>query len=143
MSSNSPIWVSDLNEQTEREARVRYALLRGVVENLRSNRVVVPLFGLAICGMFPQWVSLGRLAGWYCQMVLGLVPQLIVLARFPHSALTGEETQKWTRRLAAANLCFVANWASLGLWFWARGDFNSNHIMIQLLLGATLAAHAA
>ena len=143
MSSNSPIWVSDLNEKTERETRIRQALLRGVAENLRSNRVVVPLFGLAICGMFPQWVSAGRLAGWYCQMMLGLVPQLIVLARFPHNVLTSEETQKWTRALAAANLFFVANWASLGLWFWATGDFNSNHIMIQLLLGATLAAHAA
>ena len=76
-------------------------------------------------------------------MLLGLVPQVIVLARFPQASLTGEETQKWTRRLAVANLFFVANWASLGLWFWARGDFNSNHIMIQLLLGATLAAHAA
>ncbi len=45
MSSNSPIWVSDLNEKTERETRIRQALLRGVVENLKSNRVVVPLFG--------------------------------------------------------------------------------------------------
>jgi two-component system cell cycle sensor histidine kinase PleC len=143
MSSNSPIWVSDLNEKTERENRMRQALLRGVVENLKSNRVVVPLFGLAICGMFPQWVSTDRLAGWYCQMLLGLVPQLIVLARFPQGALTGEETQKWTSRLAAANLFFVANWASLDLWFWAVGNFNSNHVMIQLLLGATLAAHAA
>jgi two-component system cell cycle sensor histidine kinase PleC len=143
MSSNSPIWVSDLNEQTERETRTRYALLHGVVENLRSNRVVVPLFGLAICGMFPQWVSTGRLVGWYCQMMLGLVPQLIVLARFPHGALTSEETQRWTNRLAAANLFFVVNWASFGLWFWASGNFNSNHILIQLLLGATLAAHAA
>jgi two-component system cell cycle sensor histidine kinase PleC len=143
MSSNGPIWVSDLNEKTERENRIRQALLRGVVENLKSNRVVVPLFGLAICGMFPQWVGADRLAGWYCQMLLGLVPQLLVLARFPQGALTGAETQNWTRRLAAANLFFVANWASLGLWFWAPGNFNSNHVMIQLLLGATLAAHAA
>src|SRR5215472_15810192 len=128
MSSDSPLWVSDLNEQTEREARIRYALLRGVVENLRSNRIVVPLFGLAICGMFPQWVSTDRLVDWYCQMALGLVPQLIVLARFPQRALTSEETGTWTKKLAAANLFFVVNWASLGLWFWARGDFNSNHI---------------
>ena len=143
MSSNDPIWVSDLNETAERDGRIRQALLRTVVENLRANRVVVPVFGLAICGMFPQWMGPDRLVGWYCQMLLGLVPQLIVLARFPRGALTSEETQKWTRRLAAANLFFVANWASFGLWFWAKGNFNSNHIMIQLLLGATLAAHAA
>ena len=62
-------------------------MLRGVVENLRSNRVVVPLFGLAIAAMFPQWVGFDHLAGWYCQMMLGLVPQVIVLARFPDGAL--------------------------------------------------------
>ncbi|HUE64614.1 MAG TPA: HAMP domain-containing sensor histidine kinase [Rhizomicrobium sp.] len=143
MSSNGPIWVSDLNEKTERETRIRQALLRRAVENLRSNRPVVPLFGLAICGMFPQWISAGHLAGWYCQMMAGMVPQLLVLARFPQTALTSEDTEKWTKRLAAANLFFVANWASFGLWFWASGNFNSNHIMIQLLLGASLAAHAA
>src|SRR5580693_1018504 len=106
MTSHSPIWVSDLNEKTERENRIRQALLRGVVENLKSNRVVVPLFGLAICGMFPQWASTGDLIGWYCQMMLGLMPQLIVLARFPQTALTAAETQKWAHRLAAANLFF-------------------------------------
>jgi len=143
MTSDSPVWVSDLNDKVERENRIRQSLLRAVVENLKSNRIVVPVFGLAICGMFPQWMSTAHLAGWYCQMLMGLLPQVVVLARFPQTSLTVEETQKWTTRLAIANLFFVANWASLGLWFWAHGDFNSNHIMIQLLLGATLAAHAA
>jgi two-component system cell cycle sensor histidine kinase PleC len=143
MTSDSPVWVSDLNDKVERENRIRQSLLRAVVENLKSNRIVVPLFGLAICGMFPQWTSTAHLAGWYCQMLMGLLPQVVVLARFPQTSLTVEETQKWTTRLTIANLFFVANWASLGLWFWAHGDFNSNHIMIQLLLGATLAAHAA
>jgi two-component system cell cycle sensor histidine kinase PleC len=141
MTADKP--AAGLNAQAERESRVHLALLRGVVETLKSNRAVVPVFGLAICAMFPQWVGFPRLAGWYVQMLLGLVPQMIVLARFPQGALTGEETRHWTRRLAAANLFFVANWASLGMWFWAGGDRNSNHIMIQLLLAATLAAHAA
>jgi two-component system cell cycle sensor histidine kinase PleC len=141
MTADKP--AADLNAQAERESRIHLALLRGVVETLKSNRAVVPVFGLAICAMFPQWVGFPRLAGWYVQMLLGLVPQMIVLARFPQAALTGEETRHWTRRLAAANLFFVANWASLGMWFWAAGDRNSNHIMIQLLLAATLAAHAA
>jgi len=143
MTSDSPVWVSDLNDKVERENRIRQSLLRAVVENLKSNRIVVPVFGLAICGMFPQWVSTAHMVGWYGQMLLGLLPQIVVLARFPQTSLTVEETQKWTVRLAAANLFFVANWASLGLWFWAHGASNSNHTMIQLLLGATLAAHAA
>jgi two-component system cell cycle sensor histidine kinase PleC len=141
MTADNPLRAVDLN--AERESRIHLALLRGVVETLKSNRAVVPVFGLAICAMFPQWVEFPRLAGWYAQMLLGLAPQMIVLARFPQGALSGEETRHWTRRLAAANLFFVANWASLGLWLWAEGDKNSNHIMIQLILAATLAAHAA
>jgi two-component system cell cycle sensor histidine kinase PleC len=143
MTADNPIWVTDLNAKVERENRIQLALLRGVAESLKSNRMVVPVFGLAICAMFPQWVSMGRMAGWYGQMLLGLLPQVILLARFPNTALTCEETRKWTGRLAAANLFFVANWATLGLWFWAKGDSNSNHTMIQLLLAASLAAHAA
>ena len=131
MASDSQIWASDLNEMAERETRTRQALLRGVTENLKSNRVVVPLFGLAICGIFRQWVSTDYLIAWYCQMMIGLVPQLIVLARIPQYPLTSRETQKWTWSLAAANLFFVANWASLGLWFWSEGDKNANHILIS------------
>ena len=143
MTSDTSICVTDLHADVEREKRIHLALLRGVVETLKRNRPVVPIFGLAICAMFPQWVGLERLAGWYVQMVLGLVPQLIVLARFPLGTLTGEDMRKWTSRVAAANLFFVANWSSLGLWLWADGDKNSNHIMIELLLAASLAAHAA
>ena len=143
MTADNPIGIAKLNAQPERENRIELALLRGVVENLRSNRVVVPMFGLAIIAMFPQWVGLDRLAGWYCQMMLGLVPQVVVLARFPDGELDAGATRRWSRILAAANLFFIANWASLGLWMWANGDKNSNHIMIQLILAATLAAHAA
>jgi two-component system cell cycle sensor histidine kinase PleC len=143
MSSGSPTWVTDLNTREERESRVQLALLRSVVDNLKANRLVVPLFGLAICAMFTQWVNFSHLAGWYCQMLVGLVPQFITLARFPQGALCTSQTRKWTRWISIANLFFVANWASLGLWLWAPGDKNSNHIMVQLILGATLAAHAA
>src|ERR1700722_6567424 len=108
MTSNSPVWVSDLNDAVERENRIRQSLLRAVVENLKSNRIVVPLFGLAICGMFPQWMSTAHLAGWYCQMLLGLLSQVVVLARFPQTSLTVEDTQKWTPALASATpLCGV------------------------------------
>jgi two-component system cell cycle sensor histidine kinase PleC len=143
MAADNPIWVTDLNAQEERENRIRLALLRAVVENLRGNRAVVPLFGLVVAAIFPQWVGLDHLVGWYCQMMLGFLPQVILLWRFPDGLLDKEETRRWTRLLAAANLFFIANWASLGLWMWAGGDKNSNHIMIQLLLAATLAAHAA
>src|SRR5580693_7360753 len=143
MTSSDPIWVTDLRADAERENRIHLALLRGVVETLKANRVVVPIFGLAICAIFQQWVNLGHLVCWYIQMLLGLIPQIVALSRFPQSALTGEDLRIWTRRVATANLFFVANWASLGFWLWSGGDKNSDHIVIELLLAATLAAHAA
>jgi two-component system cell cycle sensor histidine kinase PleC len=143
MAADNSTGITDARAQAERENQIELTLLRGVVENLRGNRIVVPLFGLAIVAMFPQWVGSNHLAGWYCQMMLGLVPQVIVLSRFPAGPLDGEQTHRWGRIVAVANLFFIANWASLGLWMWAGGDKNSNHIMIQLLLAATLAAHAA
>ena len=111
MTADNPMGIADLNAQAERENRIELTLLLGVVENLRSNRVVVPLFGLAIMAMFPQWVGLDRLAGWYCQMMLGLVPQIVVLARFPNGDLDAAATRRWSRILAVANLFFIANWA--------------------------------
>jgi two-component system, cell cycle sensor histidine kinase PleC len=142
MAAGSPIWVTDLNAKEERDNRIHLALLRGVVENLKSNRLVVPVFGLTIAVMFSQWVAPARLAGWYVQMLIGLVPQLVVLARFPQDMSTHQDTQRWTRYLTIANLFFVANWASLGLWLWAPKS-STNHILIQVILAATLAAHAA
>ncbi len=143
MTTHSPIWVTDLQVEVERDKRIDLALLRATVENLKANRVVAPIFGLAICAMFPQWVSLAHLAGWYTQMLAALVPQLIILAYLPQNIGAGGDMHKWRLRIAAANLFFIANWASLGIWFWASGDKNSNHIMIELLLAATMAAHAA
>jgi two-component system, cell cycle sensor histidine kinase PleC len=143
MTASSPIWVTDLNAKKERETGIQLALLRSVVDSLNANRLVVPLFGLVICAIFTQWVDRSRLLGWYCQMLVGLVPQFITLARFPQGALSPSQARKWTRWVSIANLFFVANWASLGLWLWAPGDKNANHIMIQLILGATLSAHAA
>ena len=143
MAAKTPIWVPDQEVQAEREHRIQLALLRVVVENLRTNRLVVPLFGLAIVSIFAQWVGWSHLVGWYGQMMMGLLPQIVVLSRFPDRSLDAGETRGWTRIVVAANLFFVANWASLGLWMWAGSDKNSNHILIQMLLAASLTAHAA
>jgi len=143
MNSHNPIWITDLHADAERETRIQLALLRGVVEAIKSNRLVVPIFGLAVCAMFSQSVALDHLAGWYLQLLIGIVPQVIALQRIPPGTLSGEELHKWSLRIAAANLFVIASWSSLGLWLWLKGDTNSNHIMIELLLAATFAAHAA
>jgi two-component system cell cycle sensor histidine kinase PleC len=143
MTSHHSIWVTDLQADVERENRIQLALLRGVVDAVKGNRLVVPVFSLAICAMFPQWVGLDHLVGWYAQVLIALIPQLVIFARFPKTTLNNDELRIWTRRVAAANLFFIANWSSMGIWFWAAGNRNSNHIMIELLLAATFAAHAA
>ena len=137
MTSDSPIGTLI----TDAEPRIAQALLRGVVDNLKSNRVVVPVFGLAICGIFQQWVGYPAAAVWYIQVLLSLLPQTFVLWRFPHEPLSRERLRRWTAAVAISNLFFIVNWTSLGWHFWAPGK-NANHVMIELILAATLAAHA-
>jgi two-component system cell cycle sensor histidine kinase PleC len=143
MTSDMQYWAPAETADRDAEGRIAQALLRGVVDTLKGNRAVVPVFGLAICGMFPQWIGFSTLATWYALVLLGLVPQLIVLWRFPGHALTPSETRKWTFAVAASNLVFIASWSSLGWYLWAPGAKNANHIMVVLILAATLAAHAA
>jgi two-component system cell cycle sensor histidine kinase PleC len=143
MTAHNPVWITDLHADEEREKRIQLALLRGVVEAVKSNRLVVPVFGLAVCAMFSQSVGLDRLAGWYLQLLIGIVPQIIVLHRIPAGTLSNPDLRKWSLCVAAANLLVIASWSSLGLWLWLSGDTNSNHIMIELLLAATFASHAA
>jgi len=74
--------IDDLQADVERENRIQLALLRGVVDAVKGNRLVVPVFSLAICAMFPQWVGLDRLAGWYLQVLVALIHQLVIFARY-------------------------------------------------------------
>ncbi len=46
MTAHTPIWVTDLHAEAEREKRLQLALLRGVAESINANRLVVPVFGL-------------------------------------------------------------------------------------------------
>jgi len=143
MNSHSPSWITDLHADEECEKRTELALLRGVVESITSNRLVVPIFGLAVCAMFSQGVPFKFLAGWYIQVLIGILPQIIVLSLIPAGSLSGEALRRWSIRVALANLFVIASWSTLGVWLWLPGDTNSNHIMIELLLAATFAAHAA
>jgi len=104
MTAHTFIRVEDPNAEAEREKRVQLALLRGMVESIKSNRLVVPVFGLAVCAMFPQWVGLNHLAGWYIQVLVGMVPQLIVLSRIPPGTLSDQDLRKWSLKVAAACL---------------------------------------
>ncbi|MCP5411773.1 MAG: hypothetical protein H6924_06515 [Alphaproteobacteria bacterium] len=141
MRADSPVWAPDAEAERERESRIELALLRGVLENLRGNRLVAPILALAVCVIFSQWVSLPVLAAWYAQMLVGFVPQSIMLAQFPTTTLDRDQTRRWSRIAAAANLFFIVNWSTMGWYLWVP-HHALNHILVVLLLVTTLAAHA-
>jgi len=129
-------------EERVRESRLALSMLRGVLDNLKPNRVMMPLFALGVCAMFSPWVKFGTLASWYAIVLMGLVPQFLVSRTMPAGILSVEDTQTWLRRGAIANLLYVMGWTSLGWLLWIPGN-NFNHLLIQLVLATTLTAHAA
>ncbi|MBN9588399.1 MAG: hypothetical protein BGN85_03910 [Alphaproteobacteria bacterium 64-11] len=141
MHSASPIWAPDSDAAAEREDRVAWALLRGVVEHLRGNRPAVPILALAVCVIFSQWVAWPVLALCYAQIMLGFIPHAIVLKRFPAGPMPRHGARRWTRLVVIANLFFIANWATIGWYLWVPGAPVS-HILIELLLAAVMAVHA-
>ncbi|MBV9548502.1 MAG: HAMP domain-containing histidine kinase [Alphaproteobacteria bacterium] len=128
-------------EERNRESRLQLALLRGVLENLKPNRMMMPLFALGVCVMFSPWVGIGTLSLWYAIVLVSLVPQFLVTRMIPAGILSAEETGKWKQRAAAANLFYVMGWTSLGWLLWVPGN-DFNHLLIQLVLATTLTAHA-
>ena len=139
MATDSP--KRDAKADQERENRINLALLRGALENLRTNRRIAPLVALAVAAMFSQWVSPIWLAIWYGHVLLGISAQLLLIHKFPAGDLTPEVARKWTWAAAAANLFFVANWTSLGWYLWVPGNA-ANHMLIAIVLIAALAAQA-
>jgi two-component system cell cycle sensor histidine kinase PleC len=75
-------------------------------------------------------------------MLTGLVPQLVLTMRLPRGELPPAAVRRWTRLAALANLAFVLCWASLGWLLWVPGN-DFDHILIEMVLAATLAAHAS
>ncbi|HVV28126.1 MAG TPA: HAMP domain-containing sensor histidine kinase [Rhizomicrobium sp.] len=147
MASDSPVRAPDDHTGndhagTDRQSRIEGALLCATVDNLKSNRPVVLAFSLVVCAIFSQWTGRMTAVAWTAQMLVGFAPQLFVLWRFPRHTLAPDQTRRWTAILAAVNLFFVANWASLGWHFWVPGR-PSNHTMIELFLAATMTAHAS
>ncbi|HEX2759111.1 MAG TPA: HAMP domain-containing sensor histidine kinase [Rhizomicrobium sp.] len=137
MAADSP----DAKTEQERESRINLALLRGALENLRTNRKVAPLVGLAMALMFSQWVAPIWLAAWYAHFLLGIWVQLLVIHKFPSGELTPDAARRWTWAAAAANLFFVANLTSLGWYLWVPAN-PANHVLITIVLVAALAAQA-
>jgi two-component system cell cycle sensor histidine kinase PleC len=129
-------------EDRARESRLELALLRGVLENLKPNRLLMPIFAAAVCLMFSPWVKAGTLCLWYALVLGSLLPQLLVSRILPAGNQSPAETGRWLKLASAANLLYVVCWTSLGWLLWVPGN-DFNHLLIQLVLATTLTAHAA
>ncbi len=130
-------------EERAREGRLQLALLRGVLDNLKPNRVMIPIFAAAICAMFSPFVPATTLALWFGLVMFSLVPQHIVTRMTPNNpAMPPEEVKRWLWLGSAANLFHIACWTSMGFLLWVPGN-DFNHLLIQLVLATSLTAHAA
>jgi two-component system cell cycle sensor histidine kinase PleC len=141
MSFDVSIQAPASDAEAQRECRINLALLRGVLENLRANRKTLPLFAAVVAAMFAPWVPLGWLALWYGQVMLGVGVQLAVIRAFPSGELAPRQARNWTIATTLSNLVFVACWTSLAWYLWVPGN-EFNHMLIALVLAATLAAQA-
>ena len=79
-------------EERAREGRLQLALLRGVLDNLKPNRVMIPIFAAAICAMFWPWVSAGMLATWFGLVMLSLLPQHFITRMVPNNPANPDPT---------------------------------------------------
>jgi two-component system cell cycle sensor histidine kinase PleC len=128
-------------EERARESRLELALLRGVLDNLKSNHLVVPVFAAAICLLFSPSVAIGQLALWYGLVLVSLVPMLLVMRLMPSGMLPPAMASRWQALATGAALLQTLAWTSMGWLLWAPGR-DSNHLLIQLVLAITLTAHA-
>jgi two-component system cell cycle sensor histidine kinase PleC len=124
------------------EERLALALTRGVLDSLKTNRIIIPFFALAVCAMFSQWIRPATLFCWYALVMVSLLPTVIVSRRFPSGDLPSGRVRQWVMLVSASNLIFVVAWTSMGWWLWIPGN-DFDHLLLQLGLAASLAASSA
>jgi two-component system cell cycle sensor histidine kinase PleC len=129
------------HEERARESRLELALLRGVLDNLKPNYLIMLVFAAATCLLFSPSVALAPLALWYGLVVASLAPMIFVTRAMPPGLLPQGEARKWQIRAAAAALLQTLAWVSMGWLLWAPGN-DFNHLLLQLVLAITLTAHA-
>jgi two-component system cell cycle sensor histidine kinase PleC len=128
-------------EERARESRLELALLRGVLDNLKSNHLILPVFAAAICLLFSPSVAIGPLALWYGLVLASLAPMILVMRLMPSGVLPPAMANQWQALATIAALLQTLAWTSMGWLLWAPGN-DFNHLLIQLVLAITLTAHA-
>jgi two-component system cell cycle sensor histidine kinase PleC len=117
--------------------------LRLALRNLKPNFWLMPIFAAIMLVMFARWVPLPTLAWWWVLVAVNGIPLGIVCHRFlkevPGDIPAGN---RWIEISGAAFFLFAVSWSSFGFIFWRTGD-DLNHMLIMILIAATLAGNSA
>jgi two-component system cell cycle sensor histidine kinase PleC len=117
--------------------------LRLALRNLKPNFWLMPIFAAIMLVMFARWVPASTLALWWVLVVVNGIPLGIICHRFL-KVESGEipAENRWVQISAAAFFLFAVTWSSFGFIFWRTGD-DLNHMLVLILLAATLAGNSA
>ncbi len=123
--------------------KLAHEQLRLALRNLKPNCWLMPVFAAIMCVMFARWVALPTLALWWSLVAAGGAPLGIVCYRFMKQG-PGEDSlqHRWVHIAGASYFLFAVSWASFGFIFWRAGN-DLNHMLIMLLIAATLAGNSA
>jgi two-component system, cell cycle sensor histidine kinase PleC len=117
--------------------------LRLALRNLKPNCWLMPIFAAIMAVMFARWMPVPTLVRWWAIVSAGGLPLGIICHRFlkeEPGEISGET--RWVQTATASYFLFAVSWASFGFIFWRAGD-DLNHMLIMLLVAATLAGNSA
>jgi len=131
------------NAEPPQSGKLALDQLRLVLRNLKPNCWLMPIFAAIMLVMFVRWIPIRTLALWWAIVTAGGVPLGIICHRFLKE-VPGELSGKarWVQMATAAFFLFAVCWSSFGFLFWRAGD-DLNHMLIMLLIAATLAGNSA
>lgn len=121
---------------------LRREQLRLALANLAPNAYTMPVFALVICILFAQWVPVPTLVGWGLTVTIVGLP-LGIVSRKVRALKTNEgKTSNWVALATLSHVVFAMSWSSMALFLWVPGS-DLNHMLLQLILAATLAGNMA
>ncbi len=136
---------AQFNDSGMRQPGGKLALdqLRLALRNLTPNCWLMPIFAAIMLVMFARWIPIPTLALWWTLVAVGGIPLGVICRRFlKEDAGEIAAGNRWVQMAAAAFFLFAASWSSFGFIFWRAGD-DLNHMLIMVLIAATLAGNSA
>lgn len=116
--------------------------LRLALANLAPNSYIMPVFSLIISILFSRWVATANLVAWWFLVTVVGVPLGVVSRKFLALKKNDGRTAHWVRAATISHLAFAMSWSSMALFLWVPGN-DLNHMLLQLILAATLAGNMA